>query len=341
MTAPENAPDISQNEKRGILIVLKREKPIFEFSPPAYGLFVSTKMKYGLLTDCDWCHLREEQYDVRAMSGIEPQDATADEATQQRRVTLIVLLVSRESLKQASKRISQIPGIQRVGRGVFRYTRSYPKLCTSHELPRHIALRKTRTIPTMREAALSEVQIRTYALVTYRFKNPTAKQKKVVERLKRRAVAARLRPSVLLFPHIRAGESRKRFGLDSERPPLGSRDFSQILSQMGAKVERWTRLRLATHSSYSLFRDVVESTISSDINGLEAKIRALRDEARSRDASTRRLKTIYTDLRRRLKDLMMISSVIRHVWGYRSEARVRRLYDLLLAARRVIAERED
>lgn len=274
------------------------------------------------------------------MSGIEPQDATAEEVSQQGRVTIIVLLERGESLKQASKKIAHIPGMQRAGRGVFRYIQSYAKLGAAHELPRHIALRKTRTIPRVREAARSGVQARTYALVTYRFNNPTAQQKKVVERLKRRAIAARLRPSVLLFPHIRAGESRKRFGLEMKRPPLGSRDFTQNLSRMGAEVQRWTRLRLSTHSGYTIVNDAIESTISADIDALETMIRALRDEAKTESASSKRLKAKYTELRRRYKDLKMISSVIRHVWGYGAEERLRRLYDLLLTTRRIISERD-
>jgi tRNA U38,U39,U40 pseudouridine synthase TruA len=231
--------------------------------------------------------------------------------------------------------------MQSVGRGVFQYTGGYAKLCETQDLPSHIALRKARSIPKVREARKSDAQARTYALVTYRFKNPTAQQKKTVERLKRRAIAARLRPSVLLFPHIRAGESRKRFGQDKKRPPLGSRDFAQSLSRRGAEVWRWTRLRLANQTGQGLINRAIESTISSDIDSLESKIRTLRTDLGNDDASTKKLRTRLADLRRRYKDLKMISTVVKNIWGHNADERVRRLYDLLLVARRRISMNEN
>jgi hypothetical protein len=275
------------------------------------------------------------------MSGIEPQDAAAESAVQQGRFTIIVLLESSEGLKQASKRIAQIQGMRRIGRGVFQYSQSYSRLRATCDLPRHIALRKTRTIPRLRETAGASPQERTYALVTYRFINPTAQQKKTVQRLRRRAAAARLRPGVLLFPHIRAGESRKHFGAESKRPPLGSRDFTMMLSDMGAEIQRWTRLRLIPPGSQVLVTEAIAATIASDASTLETRIRRLRYEAKNTEESTRRLKERYKELSRRFKDLKTVSSVIRYVWTYDAGDRLRRVYNLLLGTRRAIAARSS
>jgi hypothetical protein len=279
--------------------------------------------------------------DVQPMSGIEPQDAAAESAVQQGRFTIIVLLASSEGLKQASKRMAQIHGMRRIGRGVFEYSQSYRKLRANHDLPRHVALRKTRTIPRVRETAGAASQERTYALVTYRFSNPTAQQKKTVQRLRRRAAAARLRPGVLLFPHIRAGESRKHFGAESKRPPLGSRDFTMMLSDMGAVIHRWTKLRLIPPGSQNLVAESIAATITSDADTLETRIRCLRHEAKNPEGSTRRLKERYKELSRQFKDLRTVSSVIRYVWTYDAGDRLRRVYNLLLGTRRAIADRSS
>ncbi len=273
------------------------------------------------------------------MSGIEPQDSSAEELVQQGRPTIIVLLERSEGLREAARLLAQIQGMQRIARGVFQYNMSYTKLRTSRDLPKHVALRKTRSIPRVREAVGDASPARTYALVTYRFENPTAKQKKVVQRLRRRAPAVRLRPGVLLFPHIRAGESRKQFGVESERPPIGSLDFTRRLSELCAQVHRLTKLRLANPGDTMFVNEAIESTIASASEAMEERLRVLRGATKDEGIPTRKLRERYKEISRDFKDLKMTASVIRHVWGYDSGSRLRRVYDLLLGTRRAISDR--
>lgn len=275
------------------------------------------------------------------MSGIEPQDAAAEGVVQQGRQTIIVLLESREGVRDASRRMAQIEGMQRIARGVYQYGGRYARLRASQDLPKHVALRKTRSIPRVRETTDAGSPERTYALVTYRFRNPTAKQKKVVQRLKRRAPAARFRPGVLLFPHIRAGETRKQFRIESKRPPIGSLDFTKILSELDAEVNRYTKLRLANPSDIRLVNESIESTIALDAEAIEKRLKVLRRATQDESTPTRKLQVRYKEISRDFRDLKTTALVIYHVWRYDSRSRLKRVYDLLMAARRAISSRDD
>ncbi|MHA2311412.1 MAG: hypothetical protein ACXADF_07935, partial [Candidatus Thorarchaeota archaeon] len=106
--------------------------------------------------------------------------------------------------------------IVRVGRGVFLFHgQTSTENSPLQDLPM-IAFKKSREIPSVKERGEEAGSRRVYSIVSYRFMNPTASQKKRVERLVRRSSSIRLRPGVLLFPVLRSKERRKLLESDEK-----------------------------------------------------------------------------------------------------------------------------
>ena len=255
-----------------------------------------------------------------------------NESPKARAFTLIILLDE----GQSGKTIPRLNGLTRVGRSVFRYEFEYSKLLSEIELPKHLAFRKGRAIPKVRELRSSASDEKTYSIVSYRFRNPSAQQKKKVQRLRLRSPSAKLRPGLLLFPHFRTGDGKKIFEISSKRPPLSSKDFAAQLTSMGAEVNRWTRMRPINSEATDSIQESITVTVQKDLASLEKRVLALRDAVKTESIPVAKMKERYSETRRLFEDIRTASLIVKQAWSVNYDSQLQRIYNLLLGIRRRI-----
>ena len=266
------------------------------------------------------------------MSESEFQGVPEDVPTKARAFILIILLEENES----RRRITRIEGLTRVGRFVYRYEFEYTKLISELSLPKHLAFRKGRAIPNVREK--QTIEDRTYSIVSYQFHNPTAQQKKRVQRSRLRSPSARLRPGILLFPHLKTRDGKKLFEVQSKRPPLSSKDFAEQLISMGAEATRWTRMKPITPETAEIVVESIKQTIHKEIESLETRIRALRDAVKANEISATKMRERLSELKRQYEDLKATLLIVKQVWSVEADSQLQKLYNLLLSTRNRIRE---
>lgn len=253
---------------------------------------------------------------------------------------LIVLMGSPEGVKAVSKRLMSISDFTRVKRGLFiahTFSNSYADLLAPISM---VSFVKTREIPGIKVRNGDVFADRAFSIVSYTFNNPTSGQKKKVERLIRKSICIRLRPSVLLFPVLRSRERRKLLEKENGEILLDSRGFAGQLDTLGATSIRWSRIKLANPSDSVRISEAVEKTLNKDLHSLETKIQSLRDLIKNPEEKTSRLRKRFALLTRRYKKLKMKWLTTKPVWLFDTTKSLKRIYNMLLTLRRVLQDRE-
>jgi hypothetical protein len=191
----------------------------------------------------------------------------------------------------------------------------------------------------MRDKSKEAILERTFALVTYHLSNPSAQQKKKVQRLISRSISIRLRPGVLLFPYLRVKDHRKYFANENMMRLLNSKAFTTEILKINAEASRFTHLRVAGERSLSLVNSALERTFLRKCNKLSEKAVILREAVNNLDIPTLKLKQQYSSLFQQYKDSKMSYDAIQKLMILESEYPFKRIYDKLLRIRKLISER--
>ncbi len=250
---------------------------------------------------------------------------------------LIILLKSPEGIKGMSKKISSFPEAKRVQRGLFIFshlTELHKATLISQPM---ISLVKTREIPTPSMKTVDVYSKLIYSIVAFSFSNPSAKQKKYVERLIKKSTGIRLRPGIIIFPILRTKLQRKIIGAEGKQDILTSTDFAKLVRERGGRVYRWSRLRLTNPNGSRYVENAIEQTLLKDLSSLEEKIQNLREQCKNPDAEIELLKKNYSSLSRSFRVLKKKWMLARKIWFYDAEKQLKRTYNMLINTRRTIS----
>ena len=253
---------------------------------------------------------------------------------------LVILLGQPEGAKRASKKLSAHHGVKKVGRGLFvihGYSESHAKILN---LQPTISFIKTKEIPSIRKRAEEAYSNRAFTIVSFSFKNPTAQQKKCVERLIRKTTGIRLRSGVVIFPLLRSKERRRILGSEDERVLLDSTEFNRLVREVGSNTTRWSRLKIINMNGENHIRHAIEQTLFRDLHTLEEKTRTLREQCKDSAVTIKQLKREYTIQSRRFRELKSKWMLAKKLWLYDAEKVLRRTYNILLNTRRAIISEE-
>jgi hypothetical protein len=251
---------------------------------------------------------------------------------------LVVFYRPRTSTKQLLD-LSETHNILRVRKGLF-LVRGKPREVRQalSEIP-HIALRRTKEIPRSKTRRTEAALHRSFALVAYRMKTTSPQFKKAVQRLVARTFSIRLRPGVFLFPHLRSKDLKKQTNVKGAQSLLNSRQFSQALEEMGAKVFRWTRLQVTDATDPVTITSLIQERMDFEIDTLSSRVKKLRRMAKDPLSESSRLKKRYVECSKQFTQTRMRAEAIEIIWYLDLGPRVRQLYNQLLSTRRIIQER--
>lgn len=253
---------------------------------------------------------------------------------------LVILLGAPEGLKVVSKKLSNLQGVLRIKRGLFivqEYSESHDATLQQQLF---VSFSKTKEIPTVREKMKDSYSNSVYSLVSFSFKNPTAQQKKRVERLVRKTTGIRLRPGVILFPLLRSKERRRIIGNEDEKVLIDSSEFSKIVRSIGSNTFRWSRLKIDNFDGTKHISDAVEQTFNRDLDSMQVKIHKLREQLNSSNAVVGQLKKNYSILSRSFKEIKIKWLIARTLWFFDAEKALKRTYNMLISTRRAISSLE-
>ena len=253
---------------------------------------------------------------------------------------LIVLLGSPEGIKIVSKRLTAISDFTRIRRGLFiahSFSNSHTELLQTFS---SISFIRTREIPAIKPRNDDIFAERAFSIVSYIFNSPNSGQKKKVERLIRKSICIRLRPSVLLFPMLRSKERRRLLEKENGYTLLDSRNFVTQLDAIGVTSMRWSRIKLVTPSDSIRISEAIERTLKKDMHSLETKIQDLREASKNPEIKTSRLKRKFSLLTRRYKKLKIKWLTTKPIWSYDTTKPLKRTYNMLLTLRRTLENRE-
>jgi hypothetical protein len=252
---------------------------------------------------------------------------------------LVVLFGSGEGIKNVSKKISQYSDFVRVGKGLIIVSSNQTVSADVFQSLPILSFIRTRDIPGIKDGMEDPHVNRAYSIVSYSFNNPTARQKKRVERLIRRSTGIRLRPGVLLFPVLRAKERRRVIERQKGHPLLDSKEFNTQLKSMGAISMRWSRLRLVAPSDSSQIRDAIERTMSRDLLSLEARLQEIRELSKNPLISTKSLRRRSSAVLRRYRKLKLKWTLAKILWYVNAEKQLKRVYNLGLNTKYLLDSR--
>ncbi len=253
---------------------------------------------------------------------------------------LVILLGLPEGIKDTSKKLMSLAGVEKVRRGLFivqGYSESHEAILQSQSF---VSFIKTREIPKTRKRLEDEYSDRVFSVVSFSYSNPTAQQKKRVERLIKKTTGIRLRPGLILFPLLRAKEQRRVLGSEDERILIDSNDFSRLIRENGGIALRWTRLRIINLDGANHLKHAFEQTLSRDLTPLEEKIRVLREMSRDVAIPLMNVKKNYTVLSHSFRELKTKWMTARQLWFYDAEKDLKRTYNMLINTRRAIVSEE-
>ncbi|MHA2423592.1 MAG: hypothetical protein ACXAEF_02320 [Candidatus Thorarchaeota archaeon] len=253
---------------------------------------------------------------------------------------LVVLLGSPEVTRTTSKKLSACPDVERIGRGLYivhGYSENHSNAIQSQSL---ISFIKTKEIPNFRKKEEDVHSNRAFVIVSFSFKNPTAQQKKRVERLIRKSTGVRLRPGVILFPLFRAKERRRIIGTEENRILIDSKEFSRLVREVGGNSIRWSRLKIKNLNGSNHVRNAIENTFIRDLRALEDKIRNLREQSKDTAITLSQLKKNYGLLSRSFRELKTKWLLAKKLWFYDAEKALKRIYNILINTRRIISFEE-
>ncbi|MFW9886646.1 MAG: hypothetical protein ACFFER_00585 [Candidatus Thorarchaeota archaeon] len=268
------------------------------------------------------------------MSDTDVSDSTAIDVTMKGLSQLVIILGDAKIVKESAKKLKSLGKTVRVGRGAFLiHSHTSSETSLLHDLPM-IAFKKAREIPSVSERGEEAGSRRVYSVISYRFRNPTATQKKRVERLVRRSSSIRLRSGVLLFPVLRSKERRRLLESDEKYVLMDSRKLSEELHGLGAEVFRWSRLKIIGHPSE--IHNAIDRTLSHDFTSFEMLAKDLRNQAKAPEAQPKILKKRYAILSKRYDELKFKWSHASKIWSYDATKLLTRGYNMMLSVRRAI-----
>ena len=268
------------------------------------------------------------------MSNASASDSLQLDTTIKGQSRLVVILGDSNTVKESAKILATIGDVVRVSRGLFLIRGLDSKNHSILQALPAISFQRSLEIPSVNERGEDVSSKRVYAVVSYRFKNPTALQKKRVERLVRKSISIRLRPGVLLFPVLRAKEKRRLLESDDKNGLMESRKVSEELRDLGAEVSRWSRLRLIEHQVK--VHDAVVRTLTQDLDTLETMSKDLRTQAKSPEAEIKTLRKRYSILSRRYRELKVKWNFSRKLWNYDASKPLIRGYNHVISTRRIL-----
>ena len=253
---------------------------------------------------------------------------------------LVILLGSPEGIKGASRKLTSLNGVKKVRKGLFiiqGYSKSHEAIIQSQSF---VSFIKTREIPSTRKRLEDEYSNRVFSVVAFSYNNPTAQQKKRVERLIKKSTGIRLRPGIILFPLLKAKEQRRVLGPEDERVLIDSKDFSRLIRENGGTTIRLSRLRIVNLDGVNNLKYAIEQTLTRDLIPLEEKIRSLRETIRDTTVPIAHLKKSYTPLSHRFRELKTKWMTARKLWLYDAGKALKRTYNMLINTRRAIVSEE-
>lgn len=253
---------------------------------------------------------------------------------------LIVLLSSPERTKVVSKKLSSHQDVTRIRRALFivhKYSETHEALLQSQSI---VSFIKTREIPTVRERTKIAYSDYVYSLVSFSFTNPTAQQKKYVERLIRKTTGIRLRPGVILFPLFRSKERRRIIGSEDEGVLIDSTEFTKLVRKNGGNALRWSRIRIINLDGVNYTREAIQRALDRDLMALEERIRTLRERLKDPTITIGQLKKNYTLLSRSFRELKTKWMLAKKLWLHDAEKALKRIYNMLINTRRAIISAE-
>lgn len=230
----------------------------------------------------------------------------------------------------------RVEGIRTLARGVYLAKMESQPVRDIVLNRRHISFRKTKRIPRVKDSGPNESENRTYMVVAYSYDSPSAQQRQQTQRLIRRSPCVRLRPGVLLFPHLRSKESVRYYRSDTSHPLYDARTFVTKMKENGASVRRWTHLRLVEDYSEELVGRAIERMVSREMSSIEMRLARLRDAAAKPGVSVKKLKERYTVMARRFRILRINFMAVQSIWHHDTERELRRTYNILLRVKREI-----
>ncbi len=248
---------------------------------------------------------------------------------------LIVILESGSTLRKTTNQITSINGIDQKTKSVFLLTKKIQSYSGLLEQFEKILFVKTREIPRLRNDYDNSV----FILLSYRIKNPTHQQKKKIERLARRSASIRLRPGVLLFPHLRAKDHRKFFDSGDKEMLMDSKKLSTVLEEMGANTTRYGHLKPHSELDGTRILAATQEMLSKDLSSLENRVHELREMVHDTLISKKQLKIRFTSLHSRYRELKTKWIKFRIFWGIDATKDMKKIYNLLLITRRSIKDR--
>ena len=257
------------------------------------------------------------------------------DAKEGRIIGLIVVLESGPNLRRARDQLSSIDGVEPLSKSIFSFTKKSQSLLADADDFNRIVFVKSREIPRIRDAQTSTA----YILLHYKIRNPSTQQKKKIERLIRHSLSIRLRPGVLLFPHLRSKDHRKLYGSGNETSLMDSKQLGINLTSLGAQVSRWAYLKPATEVDQMKIKMPIERMFLHNMERLESRSRELRDSLNDNEVSTKQLKKRFTRLASRYKEYKIKWTTISRIWGIEVKKSLKRIYNLLLNIRRTIKTR--
>lgn len=253
---------------------------------------------------------------------------------------LVILLGTPEGLKVVSKKLSTLQGVLRIKRGLIiiqEYSEGHDAALQQQSF---VSFSKTKEIPTVREKMKDAYSNSVYSLVSFSFKNPTAQQKKRVERLVRKTTGIRLRPGVILFPLLRSKERRRIIGAEDEKVLIDSSEFSKVVRSIGSNTFRWSRLKIDNFDGNKHISDAVEQTFNRDLDSIQVRIHKLREQLNSSNAVAGQLKKNYSILSRSFKEIKTKWLIAKKLWFFDAERALKRTYNMLISTRRAISSLE-
>lgn len=254
---------------------------------------------------------------------------------------LVIFLGPSEGVKDQSKKLLRFNEVLKVRRGVIIISNLSSLIETEIQTVKQISFVKTREIPSSRERSDAFYFNRVFSIVVFSLRNPTAKQKKRIERLIRKSIGIRLRPGVILFPLFRSKEHKRLMSSNKDGITLlDSIGFKQKLSEIGANTFRWSRLRLVNQSDSSFITKSLEVNLTRDLLTIETKIQSLRELNKNPEISLKHLKRNYTLVSGRFKEIKLKWMQAKKLWAFDAEKNLKRVYNLLIGTRRAIIERE-
>jgi hypothetical protein len=266
------------------------------------------------------------------VSDVSPDDSIVNEHKMVSKSILYIILES--SAVQESKEILKSSGnLIIIAKGVFLSQSTLRKQqVISQDFPL-ISFQKSREIPSARELDEEGMNRRVYSIVSYRFKEPTTGQKKRVERLVRKSLAIRIRPRILLFPLLKSKDRRRILDIDETVMFIDSKKVSEELRNLGAKVNRWTKLRVVDNPA-KLHASII-CAFSRDAKSIEEIAKELGKKAKNPEIDIRKVRKEYSSLFRRYQEFKIKWSHST-IWQYDTSKLISRVYNQILSTRRSI-----